>query len=90
MQVTDKAYTEHRVFAELDRYANFYQQLAISVFQFVSMGTGAICNIDTYVYSSMQGTVESIKVILLAGRINDAYPLLPTELSRAWGRLRSC
>ncbi|WP_232821399.1 hypothetical protein [Acidithiobacillus ferrivorans] len=76
MQVTDKAYTEHQVFAELDQYAKFYKQLAMSVFQFVPMGTKAICNINTYVYSSMQGTVESIKIILLSGRINDAYALL--------------
>lgn len=76
MQVTDKAYTEHRVFAELERYAEFYERLAMSVFSFASMGTKAICNIDTYVYSSMHGTVESIKTILLAGRINDAYALL--------------
>lgn len=76
MQVTDKAYKEHRVFAELERYAKFYERLAMSVFSFASMGTKAICNIDTYVYSSMQGTVESIKTILLAGRINDAYALL--------------
>lgn len=48
----------------------------MSVFSFASMGTKAFCNIDTYVYSSMQGTVESIKTILLAGRINDAYALL--------------
>lgn len=40
------------------------------------MGTKAICNIDTYVYSSMQGTLESMRTILLAGRINDAYALL--------------
>lgn len=76
MQVTDKAYTKHRVFAELDRYANFYKQMAMSVLQFVSMGTRAIWNIDTFAYSSMQGTVDSIKAILLAGRINDAYALL--------------
>ena len=76
MQVTDKAYTEHQVFAELDRYAKFYERLAMLVFPFVQMGTKAICNPDTYVYSSMQGTVESIKIILLAGRINDAYTLL--------------
>jgi hypothetical protein len=76
VQVTDKAYQEHRVFAELERYAKFYQQLAMSVFLFPSMGTKAICNIDTYVYSSMQGTVESIRVILLSGRINDGYALL--------------
>ena len=70
------AYTEHPVFTELDRFANFYKLLAMSVFQFVPMGTKAIGSIDTYVYSSMQGTVESIKIILLAGRINDAYALL--------------
>lgn len=76
MQVTEKAYKEHYVFGELDRYEHFYKQLAMSVFSFASMGTKAICNFDTYTYSSIQGTVESIKVILLAGRINDAYALL--------------
>lgn len=76
MQVKDKAYQEHRVFAELQRYVEFYGQLAMSVFSFATMGTKAICNIDTYVYSSMQGTLESIRTILLAGRINDAYTLL--------------
>lgn len=76
MQVADKVYSEHRVFAELEQYAKFYERLAKSVFSFASMGTKAICNIDTYVYSSMQGTVESIRTILLAGRINDAYALL--------------
>lgn len=76
VQVTDKAYTDNRIFAELERYAQFYEQLGISVFSFASMGTSSVCNIDTYVYSSMQGTIESIRTILLAGRINDAYALL--------------
>jgi hypothetical protein len=76
MQTTDRAYTEHSVFAELDRYAKFYQLLGMSIFQFLSMGTQAICNIDTNVYSSIQGTIESIKLVLFAGRINDAYALL--------------
>ena len=40
------------------------------------MGTQSALNIDAYVYSSMQGTLESIKDILLKGRINDAYTLL--------------
>nr|VFJ60823.1 MAG: hypothetical protein BECKFM1743C_GA0114222_102812 [Candidatus Kentron sp. FM]VFJ61930.1 MAG: hypothetical protein BECKFM1743A_GA0114220_102958 [Candidatus Kentron sp. FM]VFK12835.1 MAG: hypothetical protein BECKFM1743B_GA0114221_102578 [Candidatus Kentron sp. FM] len=76
MQVTDKAYQEHRVFAELERYAGFYEQLNMSVFSWLSMGTRAFCNIDSYVYSSMQGTIESIRTTLFAGRINDAYALL--------------
>jgi hypothetical protein len=76
VQVADDTNKQHRVFAQLDRYASFYQQLAMSIFSFASMGTKTIYNMDTYVYSSMQGTVESIKVILLSGRINDAYALL--------------
>lgn len=76
MQVTDKTYQEHHIFNELQRYMDFYEQFAMSVFSFATMGTKAICNIDTYVYSSMQGTVDSIRTILLAGRINDAYSLL--------------
>src|SRR3546814_13983086 len=48
----------------------------MSVFSFATMGTKAIGNIYTYVYSSMQGTVVSMRTILLTGRINDAYALL--------------
>ena len=76
VQVTDKPFQEHYVFAELQQYINFYERLAMSVFSFATRGTTAICNIDTYVYSSMQGTVESMRTILLGGRINDAYALL--------------
>ncbi len=76
MQIKDKAYSEHRVFKELDQYAKFYKDLSMSVFSFITMGTKSLVNIDTYVLSSMQGTLESIKVILIAGRINDAYALL--------------
>lgn len=76
VQANSDAYQQHRVFTELQRYTDFYEQLAMSVFSFVSTGTKALVNIDTYTYSSMQGTLDSIRTILLAGRINDAYALL--------------
>jgi len=76
VQVTSKEYQEHPVFSELQLYMGFYEKFSMSVFSFATMGTKAVCNIDTYVYSSMQGTVESMKGVLLAGRINDAYALL--------------
>ena len=40
------------------------------------MGTRSICNVDSYVYSSVQGTLESIQDTLRKGRISDAYALL--------------
>ena len=76
MMVTQQEYQDHQVFSEIDRYARFYEIFADSVFSFSSVGTRAIFNIDSYVYSSIQGTLESIRDILKAGRINDAYALL--------------
>jgi hypothetical protein len=71
-----KRYLHHRVFAELTEYADFYCSLSFSIMNWISQGTKAITNIDTYVYSSIQGTLESIHDILLKGRINDSYALL--------------
>ena len=76
MMVSDQDYQEHAVFDELERYIAFYEHLAQSVFSLVSLGTRAICNIDSYVFSSIQGTLTSIRTILREGRINDAYALL--------------
>ncbi len=76
MMVSDEEYQKHTVFADLERYVAFYESLARSVFGFVSVGTRAICNIDSYVFSSIQGTLASIHAILRDGRINDAYALL--------------
>ena len=76
MMVSDEEYQKHRVFTELEQYASFYENLAESVFLFASVGTRAICNIDSYMFSSIQGTLASIQAILRDGRINDAYALL--------------
>lgn len=72
----DHAYKNHHVFEQLSKYAEFYKNLSFSIMGFVSQGTESFLNIDTYVYSSIQGTLESIRDILIQGRINDAYALL--------------
>jgi len=76
MRISDLEYQEHRVFDDLKRYSEFYDGLAEGVFQFASVGTTAICNIDTYVYSAIAGTIASIRMVLRDGFINDAYALL--------------
>ena len=72
----DNVYIEHPIFEQLSEYAKFYEDLSYSIMSFISMGTQSIINIDTYVYSSMQGTLESIRDVLIKGRMNDAYTLL--------------
>lgn len=72
----NKEYLEHSVFRQLTEYADFYRSLSDSIMSWISQGTNSAINIDTYVFSSIQGTLESINDILLKGRINDAYALL--------------
>jgi hypothetical protein len=71
-----KDYLEHQVFKQLDNYSDFYKSLSFSVMHWISQGTKAIMNLDTYTFSSINGTVNSIKDILIKGRINDSYALL--------------
>ena len=61
---------------DLKRYIGFYDDLSMSIIGFVRLGAQNIINFDSYVYSSMKGTLESIKDIVAAGRIGDAYALL--------------
>ncbi len=74
--IDQKEYKEHKVFCTLDKMINFYKLLSFSVFSFLSHGVETLSGIDTYMFSSIQGTLESIKMILQNGRINDAYALL--------------
>lgn len=72
----DKQYLGHEVFIQLDTYADFYKSLAFSVVNWVPGGIPGALSIDTYVLSSIQGTIESIRDTLKQGRINDAYALV--------------
>lgn len=74
--INDRDYQNHAVFDDLAKSTAFYESLSYSVFGFVSTGTRAIGNIDSYLFSSIQGTLVSIGTILKDGRINDAYALL--------------
>ncbi len=76
MMVNDPEFQNHVVFSDLCRYIDFYDDLAGAVFLWVTQGTRAFANVDSYVFSSIQGTLTSIRMILKEGRINDAYALL--------------
>lgn len=76
MNSTDTKYIDHKIFEELIYYAEFYESLSLSVMSFPTRGTTAIMNMDTYVFMSMKGTIESINIVLKDGKLNDAYALL--------------
>jgi len=69
-------YLQHPVFEQLELYSDFYDYLSFSIMGINPRATKFLVNIDTYINSSIKGTVESIRDILKTGRINDAYALL--------------
>ena len=69
-----KDYQEHKIFNELDTYLEFYNYLGFSTFLWVQKGIEGL-NFDNYIFASMKGTIESIKLILEDGKINDAFSL---------------
>lgn len=71
-----EAYRDHRVFSALHEASVFYDHLSIGVMQFPTLGTRSAINIDTYVLSSMAGTLRSIGTIVGSGQINDGFALL--------------
>lgn len=66
----------HPVFDELSYLKDFYERLSDTVYQWGRSGVHAIGNIDSYVYSSAAGTLDSIALVLGNARIADAYALL--------------
>lgn len=54
----------------------FYDSLSMGCFNFVTSGTHGITNYASYVYSAIEGTLDSISTLLTKGRINDAYTLI--------------
>jgi len=72
----NKEYLNNEAFKQIEELAEFYDNLSFSTLYWVPMGTKAILNIDTYVFSSIKGTLESINDLLRKGRLNDSYALL--------------
>lgn len=69
-------YFEHNVFKTINDFKEFYSSISMGVMTFIGQGTKSLFNLDTYFYSSISGTLESINDILLKGKINDSYALL--------------
>lgn len=75
-EVTKKEYAEHPIFEDLKAYSSFYNLFSKSVMFCGLTGVKSMFHIDTYMYGSIEGTLESITHVLKNGRIGDAFALL--------------
>lgn len=71
-----ESYLKHKVFDDLKYMMEFYDSISMSCFSFVASGTHGITNYASYVYSAIEGTLDSISILLTKGRINDSYTLI--------------
>lgn len=71
-----KSYFEHQVFSDIESMREFYDDLTMGCFTFIPTGTSAVFNYASYVYSAIEGTLDSMDTLLKKGRINDAYVLV--------------
>ena len=73
--VTD--YLNHDIFNTTSDLAHFYDSLSFSSFGYIAgYIKGAVTNINSPIYSSIEGTIKSIDCILRNGNINDAISLI--------------
>jgi len=72
-----KEYREHIIFKNLDSIKDFYDFLSYSSFNFLPEGLpGTFPNIDTYIFSSIKGTIDSVCLLLNKAHINDAFAIV--------------
>src|SRR5690349_20813221 len=72
----EPTFLKHKILTQLQEMIEFYDHLSDLTSGFLSTGTTAVFNLDTNTFTSISGTLESIKLILAKGHVNDAYALL--------------
>ena len=72
----DEQYKSNKIHQLLKEIEEFYNHISYSTFKWGSVGVTSIINIDTYFFSSLQGTIKTLKSSVQSGQINDAYALL--------------
>ena len=55
---------------------DYYESVSFSSFSFVPTGTNGIANYASYIYLSLKGTLDSIRLVMTAGQLSDAYVLI--------------
>ncbi|MBO7111374.1 MAG: hypothetical protein J6W18_05440 [Bacteroidaceae bacterium] len=72
-----KEYREHVIFQNLDSMNDFYDFLSYSSLSFLPEGLpGTFPNIDTYIFSSIKGTIDSVRLLLKNAHLNDAFAIV--------------
>lgn len=72
-----KEYKENPIFSDMSLMIDTYEFLSFNSFGFMPEGLpGEWINYETYIFSSLKCTIESMKMLLISAHINDAFAVL--------------
>jgi len=74
--VYPESYTKHKIFDEIEDYKEFYDSISYSCHCFIPNGVESMLNYASYIFTSIQSTLDSVKMLFEKGGINDAYVLI--------------
>ena len=70
-------YYSHALFTSLERYMEFYENLSDLIMGFTTKRLEKlVINLDTYLCMSIRGTLDSIRMTVHEGHINDGFALV--------------
>ena len=75
-EINRESYQKHPVFQIIEHMMDYYDGLAETCFHFIPEGTFGAVNYASYVYLSIHSTLNSIRMLLKVGHINDAFVLI--------------
>ena len=75
-EINRDSYQNHPVFELIEHMKEYYDGLFDTCFHFIPEGTLGAGNYASYVYLSLYSTLDSIRLLLKAGHINDAFVLI--------------
>lgn len=68
--------SNNEVFEEIAYIREFYDHLSFSCYQIVPTGAPGAANYASYIYESLRATLDSIRLLLEAGNLTDAYTVV--------------
>ena len=75
-EINRELYQKHPVFELIEHMKDYYDGVSDTCFHFIPEGTLGVGNYASYVYLSLYSTLESIRMLLKSGHINDAFVLI--------------
>lgn len=75
-EINSESYQNHPVFEKIKHMIDYYDGLSETCFHFIPNGTLGAANYASYVYMSICTTLNSIKLLLKAGHLTDAFVLI--------------